>query len=114
VVCGLTAGLACIPCITGIVLSACGVAALALPIVICIARCINPNYNPPPTPTPPPCPGDCDGDGQVTVGDILTTVNISLGNAEIGKCETGDANGDGQITVDEILTAMNKALSGCS
>lgn len=64
------------------------------------------------TPTPT-CVGDCNGDGQVTVDDILTMVNIALGNANISTCLAGDANHDGQITVDEILTAVDNALNGC-
>jgi len=64
------------------------------------------------TPTPS-CAGDCNGDGQVTVDEILTMVNIALGNANISTCLAGDANHDGQITIDEILTAVNNALNGC-
>ncbi len=62
----------------------------------------------------PTCTGDCNGDGIVTVDEIITMVNIALGNAPITECEAGDANGDGQITVDEILTAVNAALNGCA
>jgi len=65
------------------------------------------------TGTPPGCIGDCVGDGQVTVGEILTMVNIALGNAVMSDCEAGDDNDDGQITVDEILSAVNAALNGC-
>jgi hypothetical protein len=57
--------------------------------------------------------GDCGGDHLVTVDEILTMVNIALGNAEISNCAAGDANHDGLITVDEILTAVNNALNGC-
>jgi hypothetical protein len=56
--------------------------------------------------------GDCNGNGQVTVDEILTMVNIALGNT-VTACDAGDANHDGQITVDEILTAVNNALNGC-
>jgi hypothetical protein len=66
-----------------------------------------------PTPTVVSCVGDCNGDGQVTVDEILTMVNIALGNTPIASCEAGDANHDGQITVDEILAAVNNALNGC-
>jgi hypothetical protein len=48
------------------------------------------------------------------VDEILTMVNIALGNASVSECEAGDANGDTQITVDEILTAVNNALEGCA
>jgi hypothetical protein len=49
----------------------------------------------------------------VTVDEILTMVNIALGNTAVTTCEAGDANHDGHITVDEILTAVNSALNGC-
>jgi hypothetical protein len=72
------------------------------------------------TPTPTataivasPCVGDCNSDDTVTVDEILTLVNIALGNLELSTCEDGDGNGHGQITVDEILTAVNNALNGC-
>jgi len=45
------------------------------------------------------------------VDEILTVVNIALGNAAVATCATGDANDDGQITVEEILMALNNALS---
>jgi hypothetical protein len=47
------------------------------------------------------------------VGEILTMVNIALGNVQLLDCEAADANHDGQVTVDEILTAVNNALNGC-
>ncbi len=62
---------------------------------------------------PVPCAGDCGGDEHVTVDELLTMVNIALGNADVSGCEAGDLNQDGQITVDEILTAVNNALNAC-
>jgi hypothetical protein len=59
------------------------------------------------------CVGDCGNNGEVTVADIVTMVNIALGNLNVSACQAGDANGDNQITVDEILTAVNNALNGC-
>jgi hypothetical protein len=50
----------------------------------------------------------------VTIDEILTLVNIALGNRPVADCPTGDANGDHQITVDEILRAVNNALNGCA
>ena len=64
-------------------------------------------------PTPTPCAGDCDRSGQVTVDEIVTMVNIVLGNANVGTCDAGDTSGDGHITVDEILTVVDNALNGC-
>jgi len=49
----------------------------------------------------------------VTIDEILTLVNIALGNADVSGCEPGDRNGDGKITIDEILAAVNNALNGC-
>jgi hypothetical protein len=63
---------------------------------------------------PVPCVGDCNSNGRVTIDDILTMVNIALGNVDVSACLAGDANDDGQITVDEILTAVNNALNGCT
>ena len=60
------------------------------------------------------CVGDCNRHGAVAVDDILTMVNIALGNTPVTACDAGDANQDGQVTVDEILTAVNNALNGCS
>jgi uncharacterized metal-binding protein len=65
------------------------------------------------TATPPTCVGDCDAHHQVTVDEILTMVNIGLGNVPLLDCEAADANHDGQVTVDEIVTAVNNALNGC-
>jgi hypothetical protein len=62
---------------------------------------------------PPACVGDCGGTGSVSVVDILTMVNVALGDLPLAGCQGGDANGDGQVTVDEILSAVSNALSGC-
>jgi hypothetical protein len=66
-----------------------------------------------PTSAPSACVGDCSGDHSVTVDEILTLVNIALGDANVSTCLAGDANHDNQITIDEILTAVNNALNGC-
>jgi hypothetical protein len=67
-----------------------------------------------PSPTVRRCVGDCDGSGDVTINEIITMVNIALGDAPTTSCNPGDMDRDGQITVDEILTAVNNALTGCS
>ena len=68
------------------------------------------------SPGPPgaSCGGDCGGDGEVTVDEIITMVNIALGNAATSDCDAGDENDDGQITIDEILRVVNSALDGCA
>lgn len=59
------------------------------------------------------CGGDCNGDDEVTVDELVTMVNIALGNANVSTCPTGDVNQDNQITIDELIAAVNIALAGC-
>jgi hypothetical protein len=67
------------------------------------------------SPGPPPnCVGDCTGDGAVTVDELITLVNIALGNSAVSACAVGDANGDGAIRINEIIAAVNNALNGCA
>jgi VCBS repeat protein/FG-GAP repeat protein len=60
------------------------------------------------------CGGDCNGDGEVTVNELITMVNIALGNANVSTCLAGDADGSGEITINEIVAAVNNALNGCA
>ena len=60
------------------------------------------------------CGGDCNGDGEVTVNELITMVNIALGNANVSTCLAGDADGSGEITINEIIAAVNNALNGCA
>jgi len=59
------------------------------------------------------CTGDCDGSGTVTIAELLTMVNIALGNAPVSACAAGDADHNGSIMVNEILLAVTAALGGC-
>jgi hypothetical protein len=65
------------------------------------------------TPTTRPCPGDCDGSGDVTIDEIVTMVNIALGNVQPEACDAGDRDGSHSIEVDEIVAAVNDAGTGC-
>lgn len=67
-----------------------------------------------PTPTLPRnvCVGDCDGNGQVTVDELLTLVNIALGNAPPSACPHGVPSG-ASVDVALIIQAVNNALNGC-
>jgi microsomal dipeptidase-like Zn-dependent dipeptidase len=49
----------------------------------------------------------------VSIDELLTMVNVALGNAAIASCAAGDVGGDGRIGVDELVTAVNHALRGC-
>jgi hypothetical protein len=59
------------------------------------------------------CVGDCDGSGAVTVDELITGVNVGLGNLTIDVCPAFDSGGDGTVTVDELLQGVNAALNGC-
>lgn len=60
------------------------------------------------------CAGDCGNDGEVSIDELVTMLNVALGNADVSVCGAGDANSDGEITVDELITAVSSALVGCS
>jgi unsaturated rhamnogalacturonyl hydrolase len=56
------------------------------------------------------CAGDCDRDDQVTVEELVTSVDIALDARPVGECVAVDSNGDGRVTVDELLAAVANAL----
>ena len=60
------------------------------------------------------CAGDCNADRQVTVDELITGVNIALGNAAVTACLQFDQNNDGTVTINEILKAVNVALNSCA
>lgn len=67
-----------------------------------------------PTIAPGPiCVGDCDARLSVTVDELLTMVNIALGNLPLSDCRAGNRNDDHAITIDEILVAVRNAVAGC-
>ncbi len=59
------------------------------------------------------CVGDCTGDETVAINELITCVNIALGNADVSSCLACDANDDGEVTINELITAVNNALAGC-
>jgi hypothetical protein len=59
------------------------------------------------------CPGDCDGNGKVVVNELVTAVNIALGNSNVSTCENADRNHSGTVTIDELIAAVNASLTGC-
>ena len=61
----------------------------------------------------PPCPGDCDGSGDVAINELVTGVNIALGNLPLDSCPSFDLNGDGEVAINELIAAVNSALNGC-
>jgi hypothetical protein len=59
-----------------------------------------------------PRSGDCNADLSVTVDEVIRSLNIALGLAEIGTCHEADVDSSWSISVDEIVTAVNAALDG--
>lgn len=59
------------------------------------------------------CPGDCNGDGMVGVNELITAVNINLGNRPVTDCPAADLNGNGQVAINELVSAVLSALDGC-
>jgi len=60
------------------------------------------------------CAGDCDGNGSVTVSELITIVNIALGNNTLSACRVVDADGNGTVSISEIIAAVNLALNSCT
>lgn len=60
----------------------------------------------------PQCDGDCDGAGDVTVDEIVTLVNIALGNQSLDACTGGVPPGT-TVDVTLIIRAVVHALGGC-
>lgn len=76
-----------------------------------------PTTTPVPTATDPPlatatCDGDCDGSGEVTVAEIITMLNITLGTAEPSACPNGIPAG-AKVDISLIIQAVNHALNQC-
>jgi hypothetical protein len=65
------------------------------------------------SPGPPSCDvGDCNDDGQVAIDELITLVNIALGNAQPSTCPYGVPSG-AEVNVALIIQAVNAALNGC-
>lgn len=60
------------------------------------------------------CTGDCNGDQLVTVDELITAVNVALGQSVVAACPWVDRDLTGRVTVDEIVAAVNSALEGCA
>jgi hypothetical protein len=56
--------------------------------------------------------GDCNGDGRVSVNELVTAVNIALGNTPMSACVAVDADGSGSVEVNELIRAVNNATQG--
>jgi hypothetical protein len=66
------------------------------------------------TPGSPTCVGDCDGNGSVSVGELVTGVNIALGSQSVDRCRAFDSSGNQRVEISELVAAVNRALGGCA
>jgi YVTN family beta-propeller protein len=62
---------------------------------------------------PSGCGGDCDNDGEVSVGELVRIVNVTLVGAPVTACLPADANHDGRMTIDELIAAVGHAIGRC-
>lgn len=49
------------------------------------------------TPAVPRCTGDCNGSQAVSLNEIITCVNIALGESAASVCTACDADGSGTV-----------------
>jgi hypothetical protein len=86
-----------------------------------LASTPTPTPTPTPTRTPTPmtgrCVGDCDGGGAVTIEELITLVNMALGNQpQLSACPSGipaDVTDVLQVDIALIIRAVSNALNGC-
>ena len=50
---------------------------------------------------------------MVAINELISCVNIALGNSDLSTCTACDVNGDGMVAINELITAVNAALCGC-
>jgi hypothetical protein len=73
---------------------------------------VTPPANATPTATGAACTGDCGGTGSVSISDLITGVNIALGNLPVSACPAFE-NADGQVDIAQLIRGVDKALNGC-
>lgn len=59
------------------------------------------------------CVGDCDGNEDVRVNELVTGINIALGQVALNVCLSFDADENGLVTIDELVRGINNTLRGC-
>lgn len=58
------------------------------------------------------CIGDCGNAKVVTVGNVITCVNIDLGNTALSACNACSSNGM-NVQISDLILAVNNVLLGC-
>jgi YVTN family beta-propeller protein len=59
------------------------------------------------------CTGDCDDNGTVNINELISGVNITLGNRPLEICMAFDNDQSGTVTISELIQAVNNVLDGC-
>lgn len=60
-----------------------------------------------------PCVGDCNDNYVVAINELITCVNIALGNSPVDTCPSCDTSSNGVVAINELIQAVNAALNGC-
>jgi len=47
------------------------------------------------------------------VDEVITGVNIALGNISVCECMLCDTDEDGAISIEELIRTVHQALTGC-
>jgi hypothetical protein len=55
------------------------------------------------------CPGDCNGDGRVSIGELITVINMNLGLAPVSACPAG-AREPGMADNHDVVCALRNSL----
>jgi CSLREA domain-containing protein len=74
---------------------------------------VTPPANATATATSAPCTGDCTGTNSVSISDLITGVDIALGNLPVSSCPAFE-NAEGQVDIAQLIRAVNNALNGCA
>jgi len=59
------------------------------------------------------CTGDCNGDGNVAINELVTGVNIALGNTELRMCSVFASDEIDRVTIADLVRGVSAALEGC-
>ena len=59
------------------------------------------------------CTGDCDNDTVVSGAELLSGVDIALGDAALASCAVLDTNQNGRVDIGELVSAADTSLGQC-
>jgi sugar lactone lactonase YvrE len=59
------------------------------------------------------CTGDCDGNDEVSVAELVQSINVALGTTPLAQCQPIDDTADSQVTVEELVRAVDASVNNC-